>query len=276
MLDTEIFNLTSKINYLLNYEDTNLNTNFLNQNNVMDSSIINKNFEIIEDELNNNYERIRVLEEIINYAKIYMQNEIEEIIIECRNILKDIENINDIYFDIYNNYTLINIPLINNDEAQYIDRNGAILQKCNLYNNVLSLPSNINIITPIKNIEVIRSDQPVYSIEPKLTINEKYRIEYLLDGLNKSEIIENVIINFKEPTVINTLRIKTSNCNFEHIIFVYEDNSEFIYKNINLEIFPDIKIKKIIIPIKCNNYLINKYELITEVKNCFEDNTKLL
>ena len=78
------FDFSEKIKYLLdNTKDIYLEK----QNLYLNSNIINNNFKTIENELNFMYEKTRILEDIIDYMKLYINNEIENYMLDCRNKL---------------------------------------------------------------------------------------------------------------------------------------------------------------------------------------------
>lgn len=267
MSDIESFDLEENINFLIN---SNINEEIADQKKYLDSSIINNNFEIIEDKLNKCYEKFRVLEDVINYSKTYINNEINQIINECRTTIKEVENMNDLYSKTFDNYVLVNISLINNDNEQFTDRDNTIIPKCGINNKSLTIASDINGIATINNISILRNEQNFYNNESELILNNPYRTEYSLDHMNENGVEEIISINFKEVCPINTLKIKTSNCDIEHIVYVYENNKEIINEDITNEFFPTVKIKAIKIPIVCRNYTIEEYDSETKVDTSFE------
>ena len=64
------FDFSEKIKYLL---DNTKNISLEKQNMYLNSNIINNNFKIIENELNSMYEKTRILEDIIDYMKLYFR-----------------------------------------------------------------------------------------------------------------------------------------------------------------------------------------------------------
>ena len=80
---------------LKDYKDNNIELK--KQNQILNSEIMNSNFEKIENTLNNIYEETRRIKELINFSKIYVSNEIEKSIDTCKETLNIIENLNDDY-----------------------------------------------------------------------------------------------------------------------------------------------------------------------------------
>lgn len=250
-----IFDFESKIEFLLNNLDLNINKEFKMQDEILDSSIVNYNFEIIENNLNDLYENFRILEEIIDYAKIYINNEIDETIVECRDLLNELEIMNDVSFNDNKNYVSINVPLRNNNViAKHVDRDGTSLKTCEIYNGLISLSGEIkNNINPDE-IYFKRSEQ-VYDHNQNDLINKDiYRTRYLLDSIPKNGVLEEINFIFKEVVEINTLNFKLSNCSISGITYIYEDNTEAFEENILTGIISAKKIKELKLLICCKSY----------------------
>ena len=165
-----IFDFESRIEFLLKSYDEDIIDNIKKQEDFLDSEIANDNFSKIENYLNDMYEKVRVLEEVIDYAKIYVNNEIDTTITECRDLLNEIENMNDSIFNDSKNFSIINVPLSNNNIEQYSDRDGSSLKMCEIYNNIISLSGTVKNTIDIKNVSVKREEQ-AYESNYKELIN---------------------------------------------------------------------------------------------------------
>lgn len=221
-----IFDFESKVENLIS-TDSNIKDNMEYQKKFMNSVAINSNFTKIEGDLNTLYERIRVLEELIDYARFYVSNEIDETIKDCRDLLNEIENINDLNFSDAKNFVITNVPLTNNDSAQYTDRDGSPLKTCEVYNNVITLSGTIKDNVLIDTVS-IRSTEQVYESNPEaLTNNESYRTFYLLDSIPNNGVTETITLSFNSPKNINSIKAKLANCKISGIIYIHEDNTEF-------------------------------------------------
>lgn len=262
-----IFDFESKIEFLLNNLDLNIDTQIKMQDDILDSSIANHNFEAIEENLNNLYENIRVLEEIIDYAKVYINNEIDETITECRDLLNEIETMNDLAFSDSKNYISINIPLINNNVAKHTDRDGSSLKTCETYNGLISLSGEIkNNINP-STISFKRSEQ-VYDHNQSDLIDKKvYRSRYLLDSVAKNGVLEEITFNFKNTVEINTISFKLSNCSISGITYIYEDNTESFSDNVVTGVIAAKKIKGLKLNICCKAYSSEMIQLSSNTAN---------
>lgn len=262
-----IFDFDSKTEFLSNNLNLNIDSQLETQSDILDSSIANGNFSIIEDNLNKLYENFRVLEEIIDYAKIYVNNEIDETITECRSLLSEIETMNDLSFSDNKNYISINVPLINNNVAKHMDRDGSSLKTCETYNGLISLSGEMkNNINP-STVSIKRSEQ-VYDHNQSDLINKKvYRTRYLLDSVAKNGAIEEITFNFKNTVEINTINFKLSNCSIFGITYIYEDNTESFSQDIATGVIAAKKIKGLKLSICCKSYSTEYISLSSNTNN---------
>ena len=178
------FDFSEKIKYLL---DNTKNISLEKQNMYLNSNIINNNFKIIENELNSMYEKTRILEDIIDYMKLYINNEIENYMLDCRNLLKDIEVLSDINLKEEINYTGRNVPFIYNT-LEYIDRDGTVLKNCDIYNNKIVLSQNKDITVQINSVSIVRNEalfnlETINDNKDNIIYNKPYLIEYELDSI---------------------------------------------------------------------------------------------
>ena len=196
------FDFSEKIKYLL---DNTKNISLEKQNMYLNSNIINNNFKIIENELNSMYEKTRILEDIIDYMKLYINNEIENYMLDCRNLLKDIEVLSDINLKEEINYTAINVPFIYNT-LEYIDRDGTVLKNCDIYNNKIVLSQNKDITVQINSVSIVRNEalfnlETINDNKDNIIYNKPYLIEYELDSIVNNGINELIRLNFNKEEI---------------------------------------------------------------------------
>lgn len=252
------FDFEYKVNFIIDNNNNNnaISNDLLEQKIITDSSTMNYNLSIIEEYINKLYEKIRILEEVMSYAQVYMQNEIDKTIKECKSLLIEIENMNINTFNNANKYTIINIPFTNNEQAQFLDRDGAQLKPCEPVNGLLSLSgAGIKYIN-IKDVN-INSNLQVYERNSEaLKINDIYRTHYITESLIDIGIIEKITFSFESPQIINNINFKFSNCHMNKIIYIYEDNTieeksiDELYSNVIAE----RNVKAIEVFILCNNH----------------------
>lgn len=266
-----IFDFESRIEFLLKSYDEDIIDNIKKQEDFLNSEIANENFSKIENYLNDMYEKVRVLEEVIDYAKIYVNNEIDTTITECRDLLNEIENMNDSIFNDSKNFSIINVPLSNNDIEQYSDRDGSSLKMCEIYNNIISLSGTVKNNIDIKNVSVKREEQAYESNYKELINGEPYRVHYLLDSICKNGVSETIKFDFSEAREINSIKIKISNCKIVNIIYIHEDNTESIDSDISKGVIPIRTVKGIKLTLNSTNYSPKAISIVTTEKNKFED-----
>lgn len=265
-----MFDFESKIDYLMKSYSETIVDSIKKQGDFLDSEIVNYNFLKIEEYLNDMYEKVRILEEVIDYAKIYVNNEIDVTMSECRDLLNEIENMNDNLFNDSKNFTIINVPLANNDIAQYSDRDGTSLKTCEIYNNVISLSGTIKNSIDIKNVSVKREEQVYESNYKDLIDNKTYRAHYLLDTISKKGVSELIQFDFSEPREVNSIKVKLSNCKITNIIYIHEDNTESNDTDITKGVIPIRKIKGIKLLLNSINYAPKILSVSTTENNKFE------
>lgn len=266
-----IFDFESKIDLLIDSNVDEMIGSIDKQGEFMNSTLANQNFEKIENSLNQLYENVRTLEELIDYAKIYVNSEIDSVIVECRGLLNEIENMNDLTFNGSKNYTTINVPLLNNDVAQYTDRNGESLSTCEIYNNVISLSGNKKDEAIINKVTVDCVEQ-VYENNPDDLINgESYRTHYFLDEIPKNGVTETVTFNFKSLKAINSIKMKLSNCKVTGIIYIHENNTETYDADIFSGIIPNRAVKAIRLLINSSTYETTDITVQVTDENAYEE-----
>ena len=266
------FDFSEKIKYLL---DNTKSISLEKQNMYLNSNIINNNFKIIENELNSMYEKTRILEDIIDYMKLYINNEIENYMLDCRNLLKDIEVLSDINLKEEINYTAINVPFIYNT-LEYIDRDGTVLKNCDIYNNKIVLSQNKDITVQINSVSIVRNEalfnlETINDNKDNIIYNKPYLIEYELDSIVNNGINELIRLNFNKEEIINTVRIDLINCNLKSIRYIYANNIIEEEENLNTENIENKKIIGIEFLINASNYDINKKNININTNNSFEN-----
>lgn len=267
------FDFDYKVDFIMNNYNETISDKLQEQNNIMSSSIMNSNFIMIETCINNLYEKIRLLEDVMDYANIYMNNEINGTILECKDLLVEIENMNNNIFNDTRKYIAINVPFVNNDQTLFTDRNGAELKRCEPVNGSLMLSGtvlekyNIYSVSASTNIQVYERN-----IEA-LKCNGIYRAHYLIDYLIDIGIIEKLLFNFEEPIYINNINIKMSNCGLKEILYIYEDNSFEKQEDFESNAIAEKRIKGVQISLHCHNYKpINiPIPIKNQIKNYIDD-----
>ncbi len=250
--------------------DYNKNLNFISENKintekiskqetVLDSKKYNESFECVENTLNSLYEKTRTLQNIIEYSTLFLKNEIDESVAECKALLKSIEENRDLIKDsAYINY---NVKLQSIFDT-YSDRNNSPIKGVQFYNGAITL--NNNLIEDIKCNNVQISSETINSnimnTKEDIAESQTYRSFYMFDRPQKNPVREKIIINFEKIKTINKLNLIESNCKIESIEFTDENDKVSVIKDYNINLFKNKNVKKIAINISCNNYMISQID----------------
>lgn len=265
-----MFDFEDKINNILN--NTTLNTDVINeQGEYLDSANLQSTFNKIENDLNDIYEKSRVLEEAMAYAKSYINNEMSKAFTDCRNLLNEIENISDdIHLNTNDNYISYNVPLTKNTAVKCLDRDGTELKSCEYYNNIISMSADI--VDDIK-APIIKhaTNEIIYDTNIQdLNTNGYYRSLYLLDAVVQKGIIESISFFFNNSIEINYIKLLLSNCKINRITYIHEDNTETDENNVNICITSQKNIIGVRIELNCTNYVVKTVKAIDNSNNRFD------
>lgn len=257
MSNTTKFDFDSNIKYLLETNiDNTIQSKIVDQENILNSKDFNQTFKYIEDSLNFLYEKNRVLENVIEYSNMFLRNELNSSINECKTLLSSIEENRDI---IKNNSSIkYSVPFILGSN-NYIDRDNSAISNTVLYDNKLTLantninsykPANISILQPQKNNNLKQTLDDLIK-------NNTYRTFYMFNGPQGTEIKEKITIKLDKPSKINKLNLSPSNCKINTINFILEDDTVHAAHD-HIGLFKTLTVKAIDIEIACTNYIMSQ------------------
>lgn len=246
----------NSINFIISGMTEEQNKGLLYQLKTLNSDDFNSTFEVIESRLNHLYEKIRTMEDVIKYARTYIEQEIYNTSNECRVIMNSLEeNRDSIKSSAYITY---DVPMLEGT-GLYLDRDSTELARCNVKNNTLTLSGKNQAILPIKSIERKRGQIPYKSNLENLINGDKYRAFYLLDGPVINGLREDIYIEFNAPTAVNFIDIETSKCAIDNILYITDTNNiEHDDKFVSI-ISRERKIKAIQITLSSKSYKTSKY-----------------
>lgn len=252
------FDYDKAMKFLLesNLENT-IQKNIALQDKILNSNDFNTTFQYIEESLNFLYEKSRTLENVIEYSNLYLKNEINNSINECKSLLLSIEEDRDLTKN--NSYIKYNVPFVlgaNN----YTDRDNSAISNTALYDNKLTLANtNINTYKPtnISITQVAKNNNLENTLEDLIN-NNSYRTFYMFNGPQGNSIKEKITIKLDEPSKINKINFSLSNAMISEIKFVLEDGTEYRINNIGL--FKPQVVTQIDIEITCTNYIMSQID----------------
>lgn len=216
----------------------------------MDSYEFNNSMKIIESQLNNLYEKIRITEDLKNYCKTYIINQIQLKEQQFKEKLKIIEDISNQYRDTeYISYTVST-----NDNSEIIkDRDGSIINNMIIEDNLLKQSSNLIQKAKLSSID-FKTDNECYSNTAQNLIDNNIgsRSYYIVNEPIYNGIDEIYTILFSRSYECNYIDLKLSNCIIKECKIIANDNTE---KKVKINtIFNKTKIKGIKLIINSSQY----------------------
>lgn len=256
----------SALDFVLKEQDT-FNSKLDNR---MNADEFNTVFRELEDDINNLYEKIRVLEDIKNYTREFVVRAIEERRKKIINSLKVIEKSVDEFQD----YSYVALAVgFDNNPKEIIDRDGSVIPSLSLKEGKLNTPSkdldienfltltNLGQIANITDINGESRSVPFANAEPftesKLTVmNEpgQYRTIYESSQPVEGGINVEYEITFGSRAACNFFSVNPINCKVTKIVVTDSDGQT---RNLNPEneyFHPSMDIQKANVTINCSNY----------------------
>lgn len=216
----------------------------------LSSSEYNSNMSIIELRLNVLYQKIKYMQELVDYTKNYVISEIKNRNEEFKEKLKIISEVTDIYRD---QSSVAQIVYLTQCSKQITDRDGSIVKPMVISDKKLVPPGNT--VSSLRINSVVNNSSAIkYSSNyENLKNGEAGSAIYLSDNIMAGGLDENVNIQFDEGSSINYIDIPVINGDIATYEITYTNDSK-------KEITPLDKyieaadIKEILIKIKSRNY----------------------
>lgn len=216
----------------------------------LSSSEYNNNMSIIELRLNVLYQKIKYMQELVDYTKNYVISEIKNKNEEFKEKLKIISEVTDIYRD---QSSVAQIVYLTQCSEQITDRDGSVVKPMVISDKKLVPPGNT--VSSLRINSVVNNSSAIkYSSNyENLKNGEAGSAIYLSDNIMAGGLDENVNIQFDEGSSINYIDIPVINGDIATYEITYTNDSK-------KEITPLDKyieaadIKEILIKIKSRNY----------------------
>lgn len=220
--------------------------------NKMSSSQFNNSMRIIETQLNELYEKIRLLEDINNYCKNYILSIIQTKELQFKEKLKIIEDITDQYRDTES--ISYNVPFTYNNQSIIKDRDGSIINHMYINDTTLEQSSMILDTAKISNISYESNAQCYNNNYNNILLNEAGRSFYCLNEAIYGGIVEKCTIMFDKDYNCNTICIIPSNAQIRNCKLITDKDLEI---DVNyIDSFNLTNIKGLKFELVCNNYII--------------------
>lgn len=216
----------------------------------LSSSEYNSNMSIIELRLNVLYQKIKYMQELVDYTKNYVISEIKNRNEEFKEKLKIISEVTDIYRD---QSSVAQIVYLTQCSEQITDRDGSVIKPMAISDKKLVPPGNT--VSSLRINSVVNNSSAIkYSSNyENLKNGEAGSAIYLSDNIMAGGLDENVNIQFDKGSSINYIDIPVINGDIATYEITYTNDSK-------KEITPLDKyieaadIKEILIKIKSRNY----------------------
>ena len=225
----------------------------------LNSKTMNKFLDYIDNDINNLYEKSRILESVIKETELYFNTIVNEQQNQINNKLKTLENERDsIKQKLCIEYS---VPL--DGYVSNSDRDGIILPACEIHNNHITVSGKkVNDIA-LNNVSVSSNSYNYRNNIKNLQQNKPYRSFYVVDNKVSNGITEEIKINFNTPILFNFLTCTVSNCNIDSVTFINEDGTKTIDDEVYNVYKKNKKVKQIYITINANNTQEKIYEIDT-------------
>lgn len=221
----------------------------------MDSVTFNQSFNNIESQLNQLYEKIRITEDLRQYCKNYVLEQINLKQQQFKEKLKIIEDLSDQYLE--KEYIVYNVPISYNSDI-IKDRDGNIISNMIITSNVLRQANTTIQTCKMASID-FSSNQECYTNNFNNLLKENNCYSYYAFDEPHNGIDETYTILFDKTYEANYIELSLANCSFRCFLIMADDNSE---KEVNGSFFEETKIKGIKLIIHCDDYTyINAQEL---------------
>ena len=187
---------------------------FSGVNRTMDSSEFNGIMYQIESDLNDLYEKIRLLNDMAEYTRSYVIKNVEERRAKFVEKLKVIEQLTDSYRD--KSYVTHLVPFIAN-QTQVRNREGKVVEPLALNSGRLEMNGTTAAKADIESMFLSTADGCCTSTADLMAKGRPCRSTYLVDEPIVGGIKESYEVRFKLPLKINYIDIDSTNCDIENI-----------------------------------------------------------
>lgn len=185
----------------------------------MDSNVFNESFQRIEKQLNQLYEKIRLIEDVDSFCRDYVAKEIKKKEDTFRENLKILESVSDLYKDSKGISILVSFSQTSDTIR---DRDGSIISRMSLNDGKLEAGNDILGNALIATI-ARSSTTPCYNNSYSNLLDGKPGTSYYsVKTLTPGSIKESIFVTLREPTECNYISIKPVNCEVSDVVLIDE------------------------------------------------------
>lgn len=192
------------------------------------------------------YEKTRILSDVYDYTKAFIDKEIDEKRLAFENNFKITERQVDSYID--TNNVAKEVPLNNCQEKVY-DNDGQQINEMEIYDTNLEASGAVLNKAYINYVDK-DSDCIPFSASEKIKENGSSATCYLLDEPQK--IVENYKIYFDKPERINYINLRPINAEIKNMVAIAKDDDEIDIEHLGYQ--KEMYIKSLQFSLVCNSY----------------------
>lgn len=215
MKSEEINNVIDELTYIMEDLPT-------RPSEIMKSEEYNNSCEVIELRLNVLYEKIRILEELHDFIKDYVDKEISDKQSQYKEKLKIISDLSDQYRD--SSFVAQLVPFILSTETVK-DRDGTALTKMILNDNKIEVPGTSTTKATIESVNVNTKNICYSNTLDNLTKNETGEIVLIDETSETGGACADIIINFADPIDCNYLNLSPVNGTISDVKLITKENA---------------------------------------------------
>ena len=184
----------------------------------MEPSEANNMFSEIETSFNKLYEKLRLLEDIDKFTKLYIQSEFKK----AQSAISKTAIDADVAEDLYKDTTIAARSVSFQAGTTMLDRDGSPIATADCVDDTTLIPDGTNLSSAnIVSMAVTSNDVPYRQIKSK---PENYRTFYVCETPVRSGVEEKIRFFFPQATTVNFCQMSSFASNIDKISLIREDD----------------------------------------------------
>lgn len=249
-------NIDQALKYISDFNLIDMHQEFMYQTRYFKSEDFNETMNSMMHHLNKLYERTRLLEDVIAYARTH----IKEQVIEAERTTKEILSIIEDDLDSIKNKTYITVAVpLEESDGSYRDRDGTELPKTIIHDSTITLSYKEKKEIEVKDISRKQGLIPYRENLKGLLQDKDYRVFYMLDAPVKDGLVEEIQLDLKEAESINLFTVSPSNSKVSEISYTLDNNIKDYVETHQNVVQKEKKSKAINFFLTCDKYKTHTY-----------------
>lgn len=227
----------------------------------MDSDAFNDTMNTIEYRLNSIYEKFRMLQEILEYSKEFVEGNVYDLLKESRSLYANLIAKKDSFN--FKGYVDYEMPFIEGT-GSYTDRDGVVIPHTSVNAGQITISGEtINTIkydSITKSSSYIAASGDINALKSGLI----YRSSYSLKDAPAAGVIETVKLSFNNPVSMNYIDVITSRCDVIQVNYIYENGSSESSTDFVEDMMKERRVKAIELILAATSYDKESYTVVSE------------